>query len=286
MRIFCIGDIVGEPGINILSEKLEYFKKDEHINLIIANAENSCHGRGITRSVYDRLSDMGIDGFTMGNHVWNCKDIFPLMQYRENIIRPANFENGCPGRGSMILNCNGVLVGEMARDYINENLDGKAKIVVLTLYQPHTMAREEGFRSVIDQMDGVEVISTQDSQGNRETAANIIAGIKEDYDIIFSVVPNGWLGAIAQLEAMQVPTDEVKVFGPISSEEAYDLLRDQAAGEEGYLVGGWSFDARIIATATLEAAGKHFLGESQEQIQKCQSLSLTKENINEYYPAG
>ena len=111
MRIFCIGDIVGEPGINILSEKLEYFKKDEHINLIIANAENSCHGRGITRSVYDRLSDMGIDGFTMGNHVWNCKDIFPLMQYRENIIRPANFENGCPGRGSMILNCNGVLVG-------------------------------------------------------------------------------------------------------------------------------------------------------------------------------
>ena len=94
-----------------MSEKLEYFKKEEHINLIIANAENSCHGRGITRSVYDPLSSIGIDGFTMGNHTWKCKDIFPLMQYHDNIIRPANFEQGCPGKGSMILECDGTLVG-------------------------------------------------------------------------------------------------------------------------------------------------------------------------------
>ena len=55
MRIFCIGDIVGEPGIKILSEKLEYFKDKEHINLIIANAENASNGRGITRAVYEEL---------------------------------------------------------------------------------------------------------------------------------------------------------------------------------------------------------------------------------------
>ena len=180
---------------------------------------------------------------------------------------------------------NGVIAGEMVRDYINEHLGGKAKIVVLTLYMPHTMLREEGFHSVIDQMPDVEVIVTQDSNGNRETAANIIAGIKEDYDIIFSVVPNGWLGAIAELEALDVPKDKVKVFGPISSEEAYEMLRDEAAGNEGYLVGGWGFDARILATATLEAAGKYFLGEEVEKEQKCQSLRLTAENINEYYPA-
>lgn len=111
MRIFCIGDIVGNPGIRILSEKLEYFKDEQHINLIIANAENSAHGRGITRSVYDELSNIGIDGFTMGNHVWNCKDVFPLMQYKQNIIRPANYEKSSPGKGSMILEYNGVSVG-------------------------------------------------------------------------------------------------------------------------------------------------------------------------------
>lgn len=111
MKIFCIGDIVGNPGIKILSENLEYFKDKEHINLIIANAENASGGRGITRAVYDELSALGIDGFTMGNHVWGCKDVFPLMQYKNNIIRPANYENSAPGKGSMILNKDGVLVG-------------------------------------------------------------------------------------------------------------------------------------------------------------------------------
>lgn len=111
MRIFCIGDIVGASGIKILSEKLEYFKDKEHINLIIANAENASNGRGITRMVYDELSTLGIDGFTMGNHVWGCKDVFPLMQYKSNIIRPANYEKSAPGKGSMILNADGVSVG-------------------------------------------------------------------------------------------------------------------------------------------------------------------------------
>lgn len=111
MRIFCIGDIVGNAGIKILSEKLEYFKCEQHINLIIANAENAAHGKGITRGVYDELSSIGIDGFTMGNHVWGCKDVFPLMQYKSNIIRPANYERGCPGKGSMIIEANGILVG-------------------------------------------------------------------------------------------------------------------------------------------------------------------------------
>lgn len=111
MRIFCIGDIVGESGIKVLSEKLEYFKDKEHINLIIANAENASNGRGITRAVYEELSNLGIDGFTMGNHVWGCKDIFPLMQYKNNIIRPANYEKSTPGKGSMILDAGGILVG-------------------------------------------------------------------------------------------------------------------------------------------------------------------------------
>ncbi len=111
MRIFCIGDIVGDVGINILSEKLEYFKDSEHIHLIIANAENASNGRGITRNVYDRLSEIGIDGFTMGNHVWGSKDVFPLMQYKDNLIRPANYEKSTAGKGSMILNYNGVSVG-------------------------------------------------------------------------------------------------------------------------------------------------------------------------------
>lgn len=179
---------------------------------------------------------------------------------------------------------NGVLMGEMVRDYINENLGGTAKIVVLTMYQPHTMAREEGFRSIIDQMEGVEVIATQDCQGNREVAANIINGISEDYDIIFSVVPNGWLGAISALEALGKSPEDIHVFGGVSSDEAYDVLRAAAAGEPSFMIGGWGVDARIVATKTLEAAGRHFLGLEQEQYQIAEALIITKENVNTYYP--
>ena len=181
---------------------------------------------------------------------------------------------------------NGVKLGEMARDYINEHLDGKAKIVLLNLYQPHTMERADGMHSVLDEMPGVEFITEQDCQGNRETAANIISGIKEDYDIILSVVPNGWLGAVAELETLGKDPEKIRVFGPVSSEEAYDILRDAAAGEPCFFEGGWSSDARILATMTIESAGKYFAGEPMDAIQKVVSIKVTKDNINEYYPAA
>ena len=181
---------------------------------------------------------------------------------------------------------NGVKLGEMARDYINEHLDGKAKIVLLNLYQPHTMARADGIHSILDEMPGVEFLTEQDSQGNREIAANIIAGIKEDYDIIISVVPNGWLGAIAELEVLGKDPEKIRVFGPVSAEEQYDILRDAAAGKPCFLEGGYSNDARILARMTLESAGKYFAGEPVEPVQKVVSIKVTKDNVNEYYPAA
>ena len=181
---------------------------------------------------------------------------------------------------------NGVKLGEMARDYINEHLDGKAKVVLLNMYQPHTMERADGIHSVLDEMPGVEFLTEQDSQGNREIAANIIAGIKEDYDIVISVVPNGWLGAIAQLETMGKDPEKIRVYGPVSSEEAYEILRDAAKGEPCFFEGGYSNDARLIATTTMESAGKYFAGEPMDALQKTVSIKVDKNNINEYYPAA
>ena len=103
MRIFCIGDIVSMAGRKIISENLEYFKEEKHIDLIIANGENASHGRGMTRKVYDELMSYGIEGFTMGNNILESKDIFSLLKYTDNIARPANFEMSAPGTGHIIL---------------------------------------------------------------------------------------------------------------------------------------------------------------------------------------
>ena len=40
MKILCIGDIVGEIGLNFLEEKMPHLKDTYKPNLIIVNAEN------------------------------------------------------------------------------------------------------------------------------------------------------------------------------------------------------------------------------------------------------
>lgn len=112
MNILCIGDIVGRVGRNTLYKYLDKLKQDNNIHLTLCNAENSAHGKGMTRNVYDELTSYGVDVFTMGNHTWGCKDIINVMEYNNNVIRPANFSGECPGRGSTVVTAsNGVNVG-------------------------------------------------------------------------------------------------------------------------------------------------------------------------------
>lgn len=49
MKILFIGDIYGEPGRRILLDNIEKLKTEYKPNIILANAENSAHGRGITK---------------------------------------------------------------------------------------------------------------------------------------------------------------------------------------------------------------------------------------------
>ena len=134
MKILAIGDIVGRIGRDATMYYLE--KHRDNYDLIIANGENSAHGNGMTKSVYEELSSYGIDGFTMGNHTWGCPDIAKLMKYNNNIIRPSNFDKECPGKGSMILKAkNGVSVGVI-------NLIGRV-YMPLPFDSPFTAAERE-----------------------------------------------------------------------------------------------------------------------------------------------
>lgn len=110
MKILMIGDVFGRVGRDMLFNYSErgFFGAD----LVIANAENSAHGHGVTRAVYDELCKSGADGFTLGNHTWDCRDIITIMHHKDNIIRPYNYEGSVPGSGTMVLKAkNGVKVG-------------------------------------------------------------------------------------------------------------------------------------------------------------------------------
>lgn len=111
MNILIIGDIFGSCGLDYTTLVLREIKADNAIDLCIANAENVSGGNGITQSDYLELLDAGVDGFTMGNHTFGKKDIVHLLRNENNVVRPANYPEGTPGSGSMILCAAGKKVG-------------------------------------------------------------------------------------------------------------------------------------------------------------------------------
>ncbi len=102
MRILMIGDIVGQPGRTAVSVLLENVVKNNQIDFVIANGENAAGGIGITPPVARDLFELGIHVLTMGNHVWDKKEVFDFIHTEERVIRPANYPGHPPGRGAGI----------------------------------------------------------------------------------------------------------------------------------------------------------------------------------------
>jgi metallophosphoesterase (TIGR00282 family) len=109
-----IGDIVGRPGRRALKDNIASLVSEFKVDLTIANGENSAGGNGLTREVGRELFALGIDVITMGNHVWNHKEIFNYIEQEKRIIRPANYPPGAPGSGvSVFMARNGISVAVM-----------------------------------------------------------------------------------------------------------------------------------------------------------------------------
>ncbi len=101
MKVLFIGDIIGRPGRKIITERLSELAKQEAIDLVIANGENAAGGFGLTPSVCHEILSIGIDVITSGNHIWDRREIYDVIDTMP-ILRPANFPPGVPGRGYLI----------------------------------------------------------------------------------------------------------------------------------------------------------------------------------------
>lgn len=126
MKILAVGDIVGENGLRKLKEVLPNLKKTENIDFVIVNGENVAGGMGITERNYRDILSCGTDIVTMGNHTWAKKDIFKFIDDPQ-IIRPANYTKGIPGKGYAILSCKNKniavinLIGRVDVNVLSEN---------------------------------------------------------------------------------------------------------------------------------------------------------------------
>ena len=103
VNILFIGDIVGKPGRQSVSRELHRLVDRYSVDMVIANGENASGGFGITVETAKELFGCGIHLLTSGNHIWDKKEALEYLNREERIIRPANYPEGTPGRGSALV---------------------------------------------------------------------------------------------------------------------------------------------------------------------------------------
>jgi hypothetical protein len=112
MKILFIGDIVGKPGRDAVLIMVPVLRAEFAPDLVIANAENIAGGWGITADIARALHQGGIEVITLGNHTWAKADAYEMLSEAAQVLRPANYPPGAPGRGhGLFKTTSGQLVG-------------------------------------------------------------------------------------------------------------------------------------------------------------------------------
>ncbi len=107
LRLLFLGDIVGRPGRHAVRDLLPRLRKRYQPHVVVANAENAAGGKGLTPKVYDELRELGIDVLTLGNHVFDQKDLLPALDQLDRVVIPANLPPEAPGPRQVTLEVNG-----------------------------------------------------------------------------------------------------------------------------------------------------------------------------------
>src|SRR5947208_13419790 len=137
IRLLFIGDSGGRPGRDLVRNGLAAIVERHQIDLVIANAENSAAGFGITREIGDHLLEWGVDVMTSGNHIWDKKEALDYIGAEPRLLRPANYPAGAPGNGS----------------YLARTRDGRSVGVVNVMGRVFMLNIDDPFTSVLREIE-------------------------------------------------------------------------------------------------------------------------------------
>ncbi len=99
LRVFLGGDVFGPVGMRCARTLLPAFLERESVDFCVVNGENATAGIGISPEDAECLFAAGVDAITGGNHSFEKRDFWPLLDANPAVLRPANFPAGVPGRG-------------------------------------------------------------------------------------------------------------------------------------------------------------------------------------------
>ena len=99
INILFIGDIVGDPGLDIVRMWLPSLQKKYRADLVVANGENAADGKGCTEKEAKILFDQGVNVITGGNHTWDKHQSQEYLKKDSRALRPLNYPKGTFGNG-------------------------------------------------------------------------------------------------------------------------------------------------------------------------------------------
>ncbi|MBN1380145.1 MAG: TIGR00282 family metallophosphoesterase [Deltaproteobacteria bacterium] len=159
MKIFFIGDIIGKPGRRAVAALLPGLIERYGIHFVIANCENAAAGFGVTKDVVDELFTSRIDVLTSGNHIWDKKEIENFIDDYDTLIRPANYPENVPGKGSVVYPTSSVadlgVINLMGRvfmrpvecpfrtaDRVIDQLNEKTRVIIVDMHAEATSEKK------------------------------------------------------------------------------------------------------------------------------------------------
>jgi metallophosphoesterase (TIGR00282 family) len=109
--ILFVGDVVARTGRRTLDALLPLLREELAPTFVIVNGENAAGGIGITPKEAEAFFAAGVDVITLGNHTYRHREVWPYLQERREIIRPANYLPTQPGRGTCVVERDGTSLG-------------------------------------------------------------------------------------------------------------------------------------------------------------------------------
>ncbi len=109
--ILFVGDVVGSTGRRVARTMLAGLREELGADFVVVNGENAAGGVGIIPKHADELFRAGADVITLGNHTYRHREVWPYLEQRREIIRPANYLPSQPGRGTALIERGGVTLG-------------------------------------------------------------------------------------------------------------------------------------------------------------------------------
>ena len=137
IKILCLGDIVGKPGRQAVAELVPKLITERGIDLVVANAENSAAGSGLTPPIFEKVLRAGVDVCTLGDHTYRKREVIPLLETSPRLVRPSNYPPASIGKGfTVVAGRSGTkiaVLNVMGRLHMNPQMDDPFRAVDLLL---------------------------------------------------------------------------------------------------------------------------------------------------------